>query len=351
MPLSHRENYLRTVRREGPEWIPASVHFSPATWLSLRDELEEVIARHPILFPDFRKGQRDFDALDERFRADTAFVDRWGCARETGADGHTGVITEHPLDDWSKLDAFTPPDPAAEDDLRDIDWAAEAESAARRRAEGRLCVAAIPHGHVYLRLGYLRGWENFLMDVGGREPNLDRLIAMVEDFNVELVRRWLELGPDVVQFADDLGMQDRTLLSPAQFRRYITPTFSKLAGMVKDAGVHTYLHSDGYVLNIIDQLLDWPIDVLNVQDLVNGIDNLAEAVKGRATLDLDVDRQRIVPFGTPAEIDGLIEQEVRTLGSPEGGLMLTAGIYPPTPPENIDALLTAFEKYQRWWWQ
>jgi uroporphyrinogen-III decarboxylase len=31
--------------------------------------------------------------------------------------------------------------------------------------------------------------------------------------------------------------------------------------------------------------------------------------------------------------------------------MMTCGIYPPTPPENIDAVLTAMEKYERYWWQ
>lgn len=349
MPLTERENYLRTVRFQGPGWIPMSVHLAPALWLALRDELEDVVVRHPVLFPDFRKGQKDYDALDDRFRADTVFVDRWHCARETGMDGHTGVITEHPLEDWSKLDSFVPPDPAVEDDLDDIDWAAQAEAKARRRAEGQLCTTYIPHGHVYLRLGYLRGWENFLMDVGSGDPNLDRLVKMVEDFNVDLIRRWLETDLDVVKFADDLGMQDRTLLSPAQFRRYITPTFSKMARMVKDAGVHTYLHSDGYVMNIVDQLLDWPIDILNLQDLVNGLDALAEHVKGRACIDLDIDRQRIVPFGRPKEIEELIELEVRTLGSADGGLMMTVGVYPPTPAENVDALLSAMEKYRTWW--
>ncbi len=64
-----------------------------------------------------------------------------------------------------------------------------------------------------------------------------------------------------------------------------------------------------------------------------------------------MDRQRIVPFGTPAQIDELIEYAVRTLGSPAGGLALTVGFFPPAPPENIDAVLTAFEKYRTWWWE
>ena len=50
------------------------------------------------------------------------------------------------------------------------------------------------------------------------------------------------------------------------------------------------------------------------------------------------------------KIDELIEEEVRKLGSPKGGLEFVAGIYPPTPPGNIDALFEALEKYRAYWW-
>ena len=29
--------------------------------------------------------------------------------------------------------------------------------------------------------------------------------------------------------------------------------------------------------------------------------------------------------------------------------MLLAGIYPPTPPRNVDALASAFEEFRTWW--
>jgi len=40
---------------------------------------------------------------------------------------------------------------------------------------------------------------------------------------------------------------------------------------------------------------------------------------------------------------------VRTLGAPEGGLELIAGIYPPTTPENVHALASAFEEFETFW--
>lgn len=92
------------------------------------------------------------------------------------------------------------------------------------------------------------------------------------------------------------------------------------------------------------------VDIANPQDLCNGIDNLANRIKGKACIQLDIDRQSVIPLGTRKEIDELIEEEVRKLGSPKGGLEFVAGIYPPTPPGNIDALFEALEKYRTYWW-
>lgn len=62
-----------------------------------------------------------------------------------------------------------------------------------------------------------------------------------------------------------------------------------------------------------------------------------------------MDRQKITVFGTPAEVDALVREEVEKLSSPAEGLMLKFGWYPGTPLENIKALMDAFEKYMFYW--
>ena len=64
MALSERENYLRNATFRGPEWVPCNVSISAASWLQWREEMEEVVARHPVLFPRFKKGRRDYDRFD-----------------------------------------------------------------------------------------------------------------------------------------------------------------------------------------------------------------------------------------------------------------------------------------------
>jgi len=106
-----------------------------------------------------------------------------------------------------------------------------------------------------------------------------------------------------------------------------------------------YLHSDGYILDLMDDLLDAGVQVLNLQDLCNGIDNIVREVKGRVAIDLDLDRQKVTRFGTPGDIDDLIREEVEKLGGPEGGLGFIYGLYPDIPLENVRAVMDAMEKY------
>ena len=154
-----------------------------------------------------------------------------------------------------------------------------------------------------------------------------------------------------MEFGDDLGTQCASMLSPEQFRRWILPGYKRLMEPCRDAGIHVALHSDGYIMELMDAFIEAGVTIVNPQDLCNGIDNLAREVKGKMCIRLDIDRQSIVPYGTRAEIHNLIEEEIRTLGSPNGGLEMLAGIYPPTPPENVDALCCALEEFERYFWK
>jgi len=153
------------------------------------------------------------------------------------------------------------------------------------------------------------------------------------------------MGVDIMSYPEDLGMQEGPFISPAMFEKWFVPAYAKLTKPARDAGILTHFHSDGKTLDILDAQIRAGVDIVNPQDLVNGIDELAKQIKGRACIDLDIDRQKITPFGTPAEIDAHIRTCVETVGCKEGGLMLIYGLYPGVPLENVKALMDAMTRY------
>ena len=140
-------------------------------------------------------------------------------------------------------------------------------------------------------------------------------------------------------------MQVGPMLSPEMFRRYIQPSYRKLMKPAHDAGIPIHMHSDGDIRALTDDLVDGGVDLLNQQDLVNGIDWIKDNLKGKTCIELDIDRQKVTYAGSPKDVDDLIREEVEKLSSPAGGLMLIYGLYPGTSMENAEAVARAMEKY------
>jgi len=310
------------------------------------------MAEHRLLFPPSGVLRTDFSPEDAVLpelapweRAGTPYTDAWGCIWETTDDGITGAVTEHPLADWADLQDFTPPDPTETNGMAAIDWSEIKDKIRKATAEGKHSAGSLEHGHAFLRLSYLRGYEKLLLDMADKDDRLWRLIEMVETFSMGIVQRYVDLGVAVMRYPEDLGMQLGPMLSPENFRTYIKPIYEHLITPAHKAGCLVHMHSDGDIRELVDDLVVSGVDALNLQDLVNGIDWIASNLKGRICIDLDIDRQQITCFGSPEQIDDLIRQEVEKLGSPEGGLMMIYGLYPSVPLENVKAIMGAMERY------
>jgi uroporphyrinogen decarboxylase len=346
--MDERENLLRVVRFERPEYIPMTFHINDACWHHYpSDALQDLMEGHPFLFPDFQRTpgpiQPDYPPYA---RASEPFVDPWGCVWETADSGLMGVVTMHPLQSWDDFENYCPPDPNETTHWSLVDWEAEAENIGPAISQTSLPNGEIGHNHTWLKLIDIRGYQNVLFDMADREPKLFRLLDMLEDFNAGLVRNYIRYGKaEWMGFAEDLGMQHGPMLSPENFREYIQPSYRRLMTMACDAGCIVHVHADGDLRALIDDLLDCGVDVINLQDLVYGIDWLAEHLAGKICIDLDIDRQSITPHGSPAQVDALIREEVEKLSSKQGGLMMIYGLYPGVPLENVRALMDAMEKY------
>ncbi|MCU0510881.1 MAG: hypothetical protein MUC34_21495 [Anaerolineae bacterium] len=344
--MNHRENLLRCVRFERPDTIPMIFLINPACWQHYpHDALQELMEAHPYLFPGFRASPTYTPEFSSVQRKDAPYLDPWGCVWHTSEDGITGVVTEHPLADWAAFEGYEAPDPDVTDGLNPIDWAAVRDALANDRASGRLAQASLRHGHTFLQLSDIRGYQGLMYDMADEEPRLRRLIAMLEEFNLAVVERCIAAGAEWMSYPDDLGMQVGPMIPPKYFRKYITPSYRRLMQPALDAGCVVHMHSDGDIRLLVDDMVVSGVEVVNLQDRVNGIDWIAGRLAGQVCIDLDIDRQEVTVNGRPEDIDALIREEVSKLGRREGGLMMIYGLYPGVPLANAAALMDAMERY------
>ena len=276
--------------------------------------------------------------------AGSEWKDVWGCNWIYPLESHDGQCVSHPISSWSDLKNYVPPDPE-----KYTDWAKAAENIEKTKLQGKVAHGGTDHGFIFLRLTYLRGFNNLMLDIAEKCTELDELIHIVEEYWFGVIKRWVEIGADDIGFGDDLGLQNSLPISPTAWRRYIKPSYQRIFSYCRSKGVHVHLHSDGYIVDIIPDLIECGVSSLNPQDLVNGLDNLSQLAKGKIFLHLDIDRQNIMVFGKPEEIENHIKNCIKTLGSPKGGLSLIWYVFPPTPIQNIKAGAQAMEKYSKFW--
>ena len=257
--MNHRENYLRAYRFQTPDYIPIASGYPSMMWTHYDpQDLQNLMATHPILFPGYAPGDRRENRVETRpdLIAGRPYTDYWGCTWETMFTGMVGHVSKHALADWENFDGYQAPNPAVTDGLLALDWQTLQSWAVAARRVDYLLAFYLPHGHTFLRLSDLRGFENLVYDMADEDARFLKLLQMLEDFNLDLTRRYIALQPDVIGVPEDLGMQDRLAISPRLYRKFIKPSYLKMTRLIKQHGILVHEHTDGYMMEIVDDLIE-----------------------------------------------------------------------------------------------
>lgn len=121
----------------------------------------------------------------------------------------------------------------------------------------------------------------------------------------------------------DVAYHDRLMYGPAQMRAMgFFDDVAAICDRCHRAGLQVIFHSDGNVMEIMDDLVACGIDGLNPLEKAAGMD--VYAIRRRwpdLILVGGMDVSRLMPFGTPAEIRTETRRMIREVGA-EGGLLI-----------------------------
>jgi uroporphyrinogen decarboxylase len=340
--MDHRENWIRAATFRSPEWIPCSMKFSPMNIRQYRQDIAKLMHEHPRIFPEY--DPVDFDCFREMppvYRKGELHRDNWGCVWDNAIEGLEGQVVGHPLEDWSALAGWQPPDPLTKSERGERNWGKLRAEMEDRKLKGKLTNGDAER--LFDRLYFLRGFENLMLDFADGRPELDRLIDLLSVYEHKVVDEWVKIGVDTISFHTDIGTQQGLMISPTAFRRHLKPLFEPLFRKIRNAGSIVVLSSDGRILEIIDDLVEYGLQVHDPQLRANGLMDIRRKYKGKLCINLDLDRQSF-PFLAPGQLRDQVASAVDALCDSRGGLMLLAAIYGDVPFRNIVALCEAFEE-------
>ena len=177
-------------------------------------------------------------------------------------------------------------------------------------------------------------------------PEVYRLRNLVHDYNMRELECWLRYDLDAIVFSDDWGSQWQLLIPPRVWRAFFAPCYEEMFARVHEAGKLVFFHSDGYILEVIEDLIALGVDALNSQIWCMGVEELGERFRGRICFWGELDRQYTLPYGTPEDIRAAARKMKQHLETPEGGLIGQGEAGVDVPLENIEAMLSCWHWMQ-----
>ena len=264
---------------------------------------------------------------------------------------------ENALDPADNLEEFQP---LAEEDL---DYIAREVAAANRTGRAVIAnfggtalgdIALVPAPFLKDPRG-IRDIAEWYMTLASRRDYVHRIYeAQTEIALKNLARIYARIGNTVDAVflcGTDFGTQTSSFCSVPTFRELWLPYYAQICGWIhKNTTWKCFKHSCGSVARFYDSFIEAGFDIVNpVQCSAAGME--PEGLKERFGDRLvfwggGVDTQRVLPFGTAAEVR---EQVMRRceIFVPRGGFVFNAihNIQAGTPVENVVAMLGALHEF------
>lgn len=235
------------------------------------------------------------------------YDDEWGnvwfrlVGRSAGGEIYKPAIT-----DWKQLDNLKLPD---HDNPKRYEHIREYFS----KPTDKFKMFSMP-GWIFAESRYLRKMEIYFVDLIENREEIERLHKMITDLLVRVIHLAGECGAEGIFYCEDLGTQDRLLMSPKMWRDIFKPHYVRLTSAAHEHGMKVFMHSCGYNMELVDDLADAGVDCFQFdQPAAYDMPALAEKFKKlKVALYSPVDIQKVMPTGNREFIEAEAERMVNT---------------------------------------
>jgi len=381
--MNSRQRLLTTLNHKEPDRVPYDFGAASTSGIKLEayKNLLRYLGRNDLGAPDLidRKYQTvlidyeiaklarsdaiglyphysaDWQTSIEQTNEGTFLIDEWGIKYKRLNDG-TYVNVEGPLRSVWPTEEFGQINWPQPRDKRRLDRVKVSINNLSAKNADLLKVMNFFTQGLFELSTWLIGYEEFLTSLI-REPKkacglLDRLLELKKIF-WSWVFQEVNGSIDVVKQNDDLGEKQKPIISPDLYRKYLKPRHKELHNHIKSQSsdeVFILFHSDGAILELIEDFIETGIDILNpIQLSAKDMDpkTLKERFGDRLVFwggGIDVTNE--LPQFNPQEVKGVVKKRMEIL-APNGGFVFapTQSIQTDVPPENIVAMWDAIEDF------
>ncbi len=243
--------------------------------------------------------------------------------------------------DLSELPTYDPGDPRDPKWINHTDWnydfaGRNVTQAVNEQGDRRFILAHL--WGIVEGTSRVIGIENCWLNLGAAPEIMAGWFDRYADWLCGLVESVAAAGVDGITLSDDWGSNETMLFSPRMWRKMIGPYAARVVAHAHECGLTVNLHSDGYIMQIMDDVLATGYDSLHPVQESAGMD--PQTVKEQYG-------DKIVIYGSLDVIDGLLAYEGQVLDDyitqrfaiygPGGGFIYSTGhfVQPDIPPARL----------------
>ncbi len=192
------------------------------------------------------------------------------------------------------------------------------------------------------------GIEYFLMSFYRNRSFVEKCLRVRTDFVIEVSKRMIDLGVDVIVLGDDIADKHGPFISPENFSKHILPQYKRIVHAIHCKDTPVVCHSDGNMWPLLDLLVEADLDGFHPIEPQAGMDikEVKQEYGDRFCLMGNVDCSHTLCI---RPIDEVVEETKNCIaaGAPGGGFILSSSnsIHNAVKLDNYRSMVKVAKKY------
>ena len=331
-----RELVKRTLDFAAPSRVPRQLWVLPWAKQAYGNQVTQI----QYSFPDDICWSPSFLKVPTKVQGDPfvkgTYIDEWGCIFENKHGGIIGEVKQPLLNSWNELDNIKAPDELLTVDINQVDSFCKS-------VDQFVLAGCCPRP--FERLQFIRKTDNVFMDIAEQPQEMLSLINIIHQSNIKEFELWAKTEVDGLFFMDDWGSQNSLLIAPQVWRAMFKPLYKEYVDIAHAHGKYAFMHSDGFILDILADLVELGLDAVNCQLFCMGVEELGQRFKGKITFWGEIDRQHILPHGSTEEVENAVRLVQNKLYA-NGGVIAQCEFGPGAKPENVYAVFKTWDLFK-----
>ena len=342
--LTGLERILTTVKHQEPDVVPHFDGVAPNVREAILpgssyEEFVEYMDIDAIVISD-RRQTWSYEDLGTTKTGRPLKQCQWGATIQfTGPD--SGIPMEPAIKSEKELDSYVSPDP-------DLSWRYEPLRKSVKRFKGERAIIVGCTDPFAVARENLFGDVAYFTAMIKRPDIVDRINEIATNYQLRYAKNSLEAGADIVWVNGDWAMTKGPMVSREFTKRFIAPSFQRIAELVHSYGKICFKHTDGNIWSIYDIIIDAGADGIHPIDPMAGMDiGEAKAKFGdKVCLLGNVSCAFVLVSGSVEEVRQEVREVIRKAGKGGGLICMSSNtIHFGVKPENYVAMVKAIREY------